>query len=102
MAARTREEEPVATSQPMQIGATGLGRMGANIRRNATAGKRQRTADAETAPLDHPEFYQYDIDTAAVAELWRRGSVVGSWLLDLTGAALPASPDLADLSGRVA
>ena len=74
---------------------------GLNILRNANAGKRERTADAETAPLDHPEFYQYDIDTAAVAELWRRGSVIGSWLLDLTATALLASPDLAQFSGRV-
>ena len=74
---------------------------GLNILRNANAGKRDRTADAETAPLDHPEFYQYDIDTAAVAEVWRRGSVVGSWLLDLTATALLESPDLAGFSGRV-
>ncbi|HLA17526.1 MAG TPA: decarboxylating 6-phosphogluconate dehydrogenase [Candidatus Limnocylindrales bacterium] len=74
---------------------------GLNILRNANAGRRERTADAETAPLDHPEFYQYDIDTAAVAELWRRGSVIGSWLLDLTATALLASPDLTDFSGRV-
>ncbi len=74
---------------------------GLNVLRNANAGRRERTADAETAPLDHPEFYQYDIDTAAVAEVWRRGSVVGSWLLDLTAAALLVSPDLAEFSGRV-
>jgi 6-phosphogluconate dehydrogenase len=74
---------------------------GLNILRNANAGKRERTADAETAPLEHPEFYQYDIDTAAVAELWRRGSVIGSWLLDLTATALLESPDLAGFSGRV-
>jgi 6-phosphogluconate dehydrogenase len=61
----------------------------------------ERSADAETAPLDHPEFYQYDIDTAAVTELWRRGSVIGSWLLDLTATALLESPDLDGFSGRV-
>jgi 6-phosphogluconate dehydrogenase len=74
---------------------------GLNILRNADVGKRARTADAETAPLEHPEFYQYDIDTAAVAEVWRRGSVIGSWLLDLTAAALLESPDLDGFSGRV-
>jgi 6-phosphogluconate dehydrogenase len=74
---------------------------GLNILRNANAGKRERTADAETAPLEHPEFYQYDIDTAAVAEVWRRGSVIGSWLLDLTATALLTSPNLEEFSGRV-
>jgi 6-phosphogluconate dehydrogenase len=74
---------------------------GFNILRNADAGTRERIADAETAPLEHPEFYQYRIDTAAVAEVWRRGSVVGSWLLDLTATALLESPDLAEFSGRV-
>ena len=61
-----------------------------------------RLADAETAPLREPQYYQYDVDEAAVAELWRRGSVIGSWLLDLTAAALHADPDLAGLQGRVA
>ena len=74
---------------------------GLNILRNANVGKTTRTADAETAPLDHPEFYQYDIDVPEVAELWRRGSVIGSWLLDLTAAALRESPDLAEFGGRV-
>ncbi len=74
---------------------------GLNILRNADAGKRQQEADAETAPLEHPEYYQYEIDTTEVAEVWRRGSVVGSWLLDLTAAALFASPDLDEFSGRV-
>jgi len=59
-------------------------------------------ADAETAPLRHPEHFQYDLDVAAVAELWRRGSVVSSWLLDLTAAALAESPDLAGFAGTVA
>jgi 6-phosphogluconate dehydrogenase len=74
---------------------------GLNILRNANVGKTTRTADAETAPLDHPEYYQYDIDVPEVAELWRRGSVIGSWLLDLTAAALRESPDLAEFGGRV-
>jgi 6-phosphogluconate dehydrogenase len=74
---------------------------GLDILRNADAGLRDRAGDAETAPLDHPEFYRYAIDTAEVAELWRRGSVVGSWLLDLTAAALHDSPGLEEFSGRV-
>jgi len=74
---------------------------GLNILRNADVGERAREADAETAPLEHPEFYRYDIDVAEVAEVWRRGSVVGSWLLDLTAAALRQSPDLSDFEGRV-
>jgi 6-phosphogluconate dehydrogenase len=74
---------------------------GLNVLENANAGKVQREADAETAPLDHPEYYQYDLDLPEVAEVWRRGSVIGSWLLDLTAAALQESPDLADFAGRV-
>jgi 6-phosphogluconate dehydrogenase len=74
---------------------------GFNILANADAGNEQRAHDAETAPLDHPEYYRYEIDTAAVAELWRRGSVVGSWLLDLTTAALREDPDLSEYSGHV-
>jgi 6-phosphogluconate dehydrogenase len=74
---------------------------GFNILRNANAGKQAASGDAETAPLEEPQFYQYDIDTTAVAEVWRRGSVVGSWLLDLTAEALYASPDLDEFSGRV-
>jgi 6-phosphogluconate dehydrogenase len=74
---------------------------GLNILRNANAGKVEREADAETAPLDHPEYYQYDIDIPDVAEVWRRGSVIGSWLLDLTAAALQESPDLSGYAGRV-
>jgi 6-phosphogluconate dehydrogenase len=74
---------------------------GMNILRNANVGKRTIEADAETAPLDEPEYYQYDIDTAQVAEVWRRGSVVASWLLDLTASALQESPDLEAFSGRV-
>ncbi len=74
---------------------------GLNILKNANAGKTSREADAETAPLDHPEYYQYDLDIPEVAEVWRRGSVVGSWLLDLTAAAMQESPDLSDFAGRV-
>ena len=74
---------------------------GLNILRNANAGKVERTADAETAPLEEPQYYQYDIDIPDVAEVWRRGSVIGSWLLDLTAAALQESPDLAGFEGRV-
>jgi 6-phosphogluconate dehydrogenase len=74
---------------------------GLNIIRNADAGKQERVMDAETAPLEAPELYQYDIDTTEVAEVWRRGSVVGSWLLDLTAEALVASPELEQFAGRV-
>ena len=74
---------------------------GLNIIKNADAGKRQREMDAETAPLENPEYYQYEIDTTEVAEVWRRGSVVGSWLLDLTAEALYESPTLDDFAGRV-
>ncbi len=74
---------------------------GLNVIKNADAGTRQRQADAETAPLEEPAFYQYDIDTAEVAEVWRRGSVIASWLLDLTADALHRSPTLEDFAGRV-
>jgi len=74
---------------------------GLNIIKNANAGKVQRENDAETAPLQHPEYYQYDIDVAEVAEVWRRGSVIGSWLLDLTASALARSPGLEEFDGRV-
>lgn len=74
---------------------------GLNILKHADTGLRQRDADAETAPLEHPEYYQYDFDLPAIAEVWRRGSVVGSWLLDLTALALSRSGDLAEFSGRV-
>jgi 6-phosphogluconate dehydrogenase len=74
---------------------------GLNVVKNADVGKRQREADAETAPLEQPEFYQYEIDTTEVAEVWRRGSVIGSWLLDLTAEALWASPTLDEFAGRV-
>ena len=74
---------------------------GLNILKNANAGKVQREADAETAPMEQPEYYQYDLDLPEVAEVWRRGSVIGSWLLDLTAASMQESPDLSDFAGRV-
>ena len=74
---------------------------GLNILNNADAGLREREADAETAPLINPEFYLYEIDIPDVAEVWRRGSVIASWLLDLTAAALRSSPDLKEYEGRV-
>jgi 6-phosphogluconate dehydrogenase len=74
---------------------------GLNILRNANAGRAEREVDAETAPLEHPEYYQYEVEIPEVAELWRRGSVIGSWLLDLTAEALQESPDLSDYAGRV-
>jgi len=74
---------------------------GLNILKHADTGLKQRSADAETAPLEHPEFYQYEFDLPAVAEVWRRGSVIGSWLLDLTALALANSPDLSGFTGRV-
>jgi 6-phosphogluconate dehydrogenase len=74
---------------------------GLTILNNADAGLREREADAETAPLVNPEFYLYEIDIPEVAEVWRRGSVVASWLLDLTAAALRSSPDLKEFEGRV-
>jgi 6-phosphogluconate dehydrogenase len=74
---------------------------GLNILRHANAGTEQRTADAETTPLRNPEFYQYDLNLADVTEVWRHGSVVASWLLDLTAAALAADPSLEKFAGRV-
>src|SRR5213594_1989188 len=75
---------------------------GFNVLRHANVGKDyDRSHDAETAPLREPEYYQYDFDVTDVAEVWRRGSVIASWLLDLTAAALAASPDLHGFAGRV-
>jgi 6-phosphogluconate dehydrogenase len=74
---------------------------GFNILKHANAGKGMQTVDAETTPLRHPEHYQYDFNLADISEVWRRGSVVASWLLDLTAAALIEQPDLAKFSGRV-
>jgi len=74
---------------------------GFNILRRANVGKAEGKADAETAPLEHPEHYQYDFPLGEIAELWRRGSVVSSWLLDLTANALAKSPDLDKFKGSV-
>jgi 6-phosphogluconate dehydrogenase len=74
---------------------------GINILRHANAGKETQATDAETTPLRHPELYQYDLNLAEIAEVWRRGSVVASWLLDLTAAALLQNPDLSEFRGQV-
>jgi 6-phosphogluconate dehydrogenase len=74
---------------------------GLNILKHANVGKQGREVDAETTPLRHPEHYQYDLNLPDVAEVWRRGSVIASWLLDLTAIALLKSPELTDFSGRV-
>jgi 6-phosphogluconate dehydrogenase len=75
---------------------------GFNVLRHANVGKRDGgVEDAETAPLRDPRYYQYDLDLSQIAEVWRRGSVVASWLLDLTAGALAKSPDLEEFSGRV-
>jgi len=75
---------------------------GLNILKHAGVGKSSRAADAETTPLRNPEFYQYDFDLADITEVWRRGSVIQSWLLDLTAAALAGDASLARFAGRVA
>nr|WP_321442548.1 decarboxylating 6-phosphogluconate dehydrogenase [uncultured Cohaesibacter sp.] len=74
---------------------------GLNVLKAANAGKADREVDAETTPLSNPEYYQFDIDLAAVTEVWRHGSVIGSWLLDLTAAALKEDPHLENFDGRV-
>ncbi|HSO96935.1 MAG TPA: decarboxylating 6-phosphogluconate dehydrogenase [Acidimicrobiia bacterium] len=74
---------------------------GLNILQHADVGTKSQTVDAETTPLREPEFYQYRLDLPEVAEVWRRGSVIASWLLDLTAHALSASPELADFEGHV-
>lgn len=74
---------------------------GLNILRNANIGQRQQSSDAETTPLRDPQFYCYDLDLPEVAEVWRRGSVIGSWLLDLTAGALLKDPQLEAFDGRV-
>lgn len=74
---------------------------GVNILKAANSGKADRSADAETSPLSEPQYYQLDIDLPAVTEVWRHGSVIGSWLLDLTASALKADPALAQFGGRV-
>jgi len=74
---------------------------GLNILRHANVGKLEHEVDAETTPLREPEHYRYDLDLRAIAEVWRRGSVVASWLLDLTAQALVDSPELESYAGRV-
>lgn len=74
---------------------------GFNILRNANAGKSSRATDAETTPLRYPQYYQYDLDLPEIAEVWRRGSVIQSWLLDLTAVALLDDPELNDFTGHV-
>jgi 6-phosphogluconate dehydrogenase len=74
---------------------------GLNILKHANAGKATAAADAETTPIRHPEHYQYDLDLAEVCEVWRRGSVITSWLLDLTAEALARDPQLDSFGGRV-
>ena len=74
---------------------------GFNILHHANVGRRKHEVDAETAPLRNPEEYQYDLNMADIAEVWRRGSVIASWLLDLTAASLIKDPGLSAFSGRV-
>jgi 6-phosphogluconate dehydrogenase len=74
---------------------------GLNIIKHANVGNQTQEDDAETTPLRQPELYQFDIDTAEVSEVWRRGSVIASWLLDLTAIALKRDPELSDFTGRV-
>jgi 6-phosphogluconate dehydrogenase len=74
---------------------------GLNVLHHANEGNAERTADAETSPLRNPEHYQYDFNLADITEVWRRGSVIASWLLDLTAIALAESPQLENFSGRV-
>jgi 6-phosphogluconate dehydrogenase len=74
---------------------------GLNILRSANVGKQKQIASAETTPLRDPEHYQYDLNLSDITELWRRGSVIASWLLDLTAAALMADPNLEKFGGRV-
>jgi 6-phosphogluconate dehydrogenase len=74
---------------------------GLGVLREANSGKQEHAMDAETTPLRDPEHYQYDLNLADIAELWRRGSVIASWLLDLTASALAKDPQLAQYAGRV-
>jgi len=85
----------------IEYGAMAAYAEGLNILKHANAGSVQRDSDAETAPLEHPEDYPYDLNLTDVTEVWRRGSVIASWLLDLTASALLASPELEEFSGQV-
>jgi 6-phosphogluconate dehydrogenase len=85
----------------IEYGAMAAYAEGLNILRHANVGKTDHEVDAETTPLRDPALYQYDLDLPEIAEMWRRGSVIGSWLLDLTASALRKSPDLEEFGGRV-
>jgi len=85
----------------IEYGIMGAYAEGLNILRHANVGKQSGEVDAETTPLRHPEHYQYDLDLPEIAELWRRGSVISSWLLDLTAGALLQDPKLENYAGRV-
>src|SRR5262249_8547955 len=85
----------------IEYGIMGAFAEGFGILREANAGKQQHAVDAETTPLRNPEHYQYDFNLRAVAEVWRRGSVIASWLLDLTATALIQDPSLSKFAGRV-
>jgi 6-phosphogluconate dehydrogenase len=85
----------------IEYGLMGAYAEGLSILQKANIGRQQQAADAETTPLRDPEYYRYDFDTAAVAEVWRRGSVISSWLLDLTAEALADEPGLESFTGRV-
>lgn len=85
----------------IEYGMMGAIAEGLNILHKANIGAQSQHGDAETAPMEDPEYYRYDFDLPEVAEVWRRSSVIGSWLIDLNAAALRQSPDLADFAGRV-
>jgi 6-phosphogluconate dehydrogenase len=85
----------------IEYGAMAAYAEGLNILRHANIGKRSQEHDAETTPVRHPEHYQYDFDLADVSEVWRRGSVITSWLLDLTASALASDPALDQFGGQV-
>jgi 6-phosphogluconate dehydrogenase len=85
----------------IEYGMMGALAEGLNILKHANVGNQKTAADAETAPLQNPEYYTYDFDLADVAEVWRHGSVISSWLVDLTAQALAHSPELSEFGGRV-
>jgi 6-phosphogluconate dehydrogenase len=85
----------------IEYGMMGAIAEGLNILKHANVGKQHVVADAETSPVQNPEYYSYDFNLADVAEVWRHGSVISSWLVDLTAQALARSPELAEFSGRV-
>ncbi len=85
----------------IEYGAMAAYAEGLGVLKHASAGLKDRDSDAETTPLRNPEAFQYELDIPAIAELWRRGSVIESWLLDLTAAALQEDPTLDDFAGRV-